>query len=178
MLQRIPLLAFLLACCSPLLSLSAQPQKQAAFPPVTSYSLDKQKVALPGELEGETNLLLVSFKEEQQSDIDSWLPAAQALQHTNFQFRYYQLPVAERENFIFRWWESSSMRSDQSDPETWHWIIPLWVDRKKFFEDLTIPNDKEVVVLLIDRQGRIQWRSTGPMTPDKRAALMTAAGAH
>ncbi len=161
-----------------MLSLSAQPQKQAAFPPVTSYSLDKQKVALPGELEGETNLLLVSFKEEQQSDIDSWLPAAQALQHTNFQFRYYQLPVAERENFIFRWWESSSMRSDQSDPETWHWIIPLWVDRKKFFEDLTIPNDKEVVVLLIDRQGRIQWRSTGPMTPDKRAALMTAAGAH
>jgi hypothetical protein len=172
------LLAFFLACSSPLPCLAAQPQKQAAFPAVTSYSLDKQKVALPGELEGQLDLLLISFKEEQQSDIDSWLPAAQALQHTNFQLRYYQLPVAERENFLFRWWETSSMRSDQSDPEMLHWIIPLWVDRKKFFDDLTIPNDKQIVVLLIDRQGRIQWRSSGPMTPDKRTALMSAAGQH
>jgi len=172
------LLAFFLACSSPLPCLAAQPQKQAVFPAVTSYSLDKQKVALPGELEGQLDLLLISFKEEQQSDIDSWLPAAQALQHTNFQLRYYELPVAERENFLFRWWETSSMRSDQSDPEMLHWIIPLWVDRKKFFDDLTIPNDKQIVVLLIDRQGRIQWRSSGPMTPDKRTALMNAAGQH
>lgn len=176
--QRIPLLAFFLACSLLLPSYAAQLQKQAVFPPVTSYSLDKQKVSLPGQLEGQLNLLLISFKEEQQSDIDSWLPAAQALQHTNFQFHYYELPVAERENAIFRWWETSSMRSDQSDPEMLHWIIPLWVDRKKFFDDLTIPNDKEIVVLLIDRQGRIQWRSSGPMTPDKRTALLTAAGAH
>jgi hypothetical protein len=106
------------------------------------------------------------------------LPAAQALQHTNFQFRYYEIPVAERENAIFRWWETSSMRSDQTDPATWHWTIPLWVDRHKFMADLSIPSDKQVVALLIDRQGRILWRSSGQMTPDKRASLMTAAGSH
>ena len=157
---------------------AAQQQKAAAFPSVTGYSLDKQKVSLPGDLEGQTDLLLISFKEEQQADIDSWLPAAQALQHSNFQFRYYQLPVAERENFVFRWWESSSMRSDQTDPETWHWIVPLWVDRKKFFDDLQIPNEKQVVILLIDRQGHILWRASGAMSADKRASLMNAAGAH
>jgi len=70
------------------------------------------------------------------------------------------------------------MRSDRSDPETWHWIIPLWLDRRKFLADLDIPNDKQVVALLIDRQGHILWRSVGPMSPDKRASLMTAAGAH
>ena len=172
------MLICLVACCAlPFLG-AAQQSKQAAFPPVTSYSLDKQKVALPGELEGQTDLLLISFKPEQNNDINSWLPAAQALQHSNFQFRYYQLPVAERENFIFRWWESSSMRSDQTDPETWHWIIPLWVDRRKFLDDLEIPNEKQVVALLIDRQGHILWRSAGPMSPDKRASLMSAAGAH
>ena len=63
----------------------------------------------------------------------------------------YEIPVAERENFIFRWWETSSMRSDQTDPATWHWTIPLWVDRHKFMADLTIPNDKQVVALLIDQ---------------------------
>jgi hypothetical protein len=175
--QRKPLLIFLLVCLMlPSLAI-AQQQKQAVFPPVTSYSLDKQKISLPGELEGQTDLLLISFKPEQQHDIDSWLPAAQAVQHSNFQFHYYELPVAERENFIFRWWESSSMRSDQTDPETWHWIIPLWVDRKQFLEDLAIPNDKQVVALLVDRQGHILWRSAGPLTPDKRASLMAAGGA-
>ena len=168
----------MLVCCALAPFAAAQQSKPAVFPPVTSYSLDKQKVSLPGELEGQTNLLLISFKPEQEQDIDSWLPAAEALQHSSFQFRYYQLPIAEKENFVFRWWESSSMRSDQTDPETWHWIIPIWLDRKKFLEDLQIPNEKEVVALLVDRQGHVLWRASGPMTPESRASLMTAASQH
>jgi len=161
-----------------LLSTATAQQKPAVFPPVTGYNLDKQKVSFPAGMEGATDLLLLSFRTEQHQDIDSWMPAAQALQHTNFQFRYYQLPIAEKENFVFRWWETSSMRSDATDPETWHWIVPLWVDRKKFFADLQIPNEKQIVVLLVDRQGHILWRSSGPMTPDKRSSLMAAATAH
>jgi hypothetical protein len=175
--HRFPFLLSIIACALiPLVS--AQPSKQATFPSITSFSLDKDKIALPGQLEGQINLLLLSFRPEQQNDIDSWMSAAQAVQHLNFQFRYYQIPVAERENAVFRWWESSSMRSDQSDPEMWHWIVPIWVDRKKFFQDLAIQNDKQIVALLVDRQGKILWRSDGPMSPDKRTALMNAAGVH
>ncbi|HTW48661.1 MAG TPA: hypothetical protein VMD92_11980 [Acidobacteriaceae bacterium] len=163
-------------CALPLLA--SQGAKPAEFPSITSYSLDKQKVALPGGMEGQTDLLILSFALEQKKDVDSWLPAAQALQHSNFQFRYYQLPIFTRENFVFRWWETSSMRSDETDPVTWHWIVPLFVDREKFRRDLDIPNDKQVVVLLADRQGRILWRASGPMTDDKRASLMQAAGQH
>jgi hypothetical protein len=164
--------------CSLLAPLGAQQPKPATFPSITSFSLDKNKITLPTELQGQIDLLLLSFKEEQQNDINSWMPAAQAIQHLNFQFRYYQLPVAEKENFIFRWWETSSMRSDQTDPEALHWIVPVWVDRRKFFDDLAIPNDKQVVVLLVDRQGKVLWRSSGPMTADKRTALTNAAGLH
>ena len=175
--QQTPWLApLLLGCALPLVA--AQPQKPAVFPSVTSYNLDKEKVSLPGGLEGQTDLLLLSFEPEQAKDIQSWLPAAQALQHMNFKFRYYQLPISGQENFIFRWWETSSMRSDETDPITWHWIVPLFVDRKPFLEDLQIPDEKHVVVLLVDRQGHILWRASGPMTPDKRAALMNAAAGH
>ncbi len=155
---------------------AAQPAKKAVFPNVTSYSLDKQKVTLPKGLAGETDLLLISFAPEQQKDIDSWLPAAQALQHSSFRFRYYQLPVSGRQNFVFRWWETSSMRSDETDPETWHWIVPLFVDRHKFLVALQIPDQKHVVALLVDRQGQVLWRESGPMTPEKRVSLMAVAG--
>jgi hypothetical protein len=170
--------ALALALAGALPSAASQAGQPAVFPSVSGWSLDKQKVTLPGGLEGQTDLLILSFAVEQKKDVDSWLPAAQALQHSNFQFRYYQLPIAERENFIFRWWEVSSMRSDETDPVTWHWIVPLFVDRQKFLRDLDIPNDKQIVVLLVDREGRVQWRSSGPITDDKRAALMAAAGPH
>jgi len=155
---------------------ASQAPKPAEFPSVTSWSLDKQKVILPSGLEGQTDFLILSFALEQKKDVDSWMPTAQALQHSNFQFRYYQLPVAERENFVFRWWETSSMRSDETDPVAWHWIVPLFVDRQKFLKDLDIPNEKQIVVLLVDRQGHILWRASGAMTEDKRAALMASAG--
>ena len=156
----------------------AQAQKTAQFPSVTSWSLDKQKVTLPSGMEGQTDLLILSFDPNQHKDVDSWLPVAQAIQHTNFQFRYYQLPVSVRENFVFRWWETSSMRSDQTDPVTWHWIVPLFVDRPKFLQDLDISNVKQVVTLLVDRQGHVLWRASGTFSEDKRASLMAAAGAH
>jgi hypothetical protein len=148
------------------------------FPEVTAYSLDKQKVTLPQDMEGQTNLLLLSFEPEQRKDVEEWLPAAQALQHTNFQFRYYQVPISSKENILFRWWETASLRSDETDPETWHWIVPLFVDRREFLDSLQIPDEKQVVALLVDRQGHVSWRAAGPMTQEKRASLMAVAGLH
>src|ERR1700756_3943433 len=97
------LLVLCLAC-------SAQARDQAkpvVFPSVASYALDKNKITLPGDLPGQINLLLISFQPEQQKEIDTWMPLAQALQHTHFNFRWYRVPVSEHENAIFRWWENS-----------------------------------------------------------------------
>jgi hypothetical protein len=154
---------------------SSDSPSTAVFPATLSYSLDKAKVNLPAGLEGKTNLLLISFDPEQQKDIESWFPVAQALQHTDFNFRWYRLPVSGRENFIFRWWENSSMRSDEEDPETWHWIVPLYVNKDEFRRALQIPNEHSIVALLTDRQGRVLWRSSGPLNAQKRAALLAAA---
>lgn len=127
---------------------------------------------------GQTDLLIISFAPEQKNEVDSWLPAAQALQHSNFQFRYYELPISGKENFVFRWWETSSMRNDETDPVMWHWIVPLFVDREKFRKDLEIPNEKQIVVLLVDREGHVLWRASGSMDQGKRSSLLAAAGPH
>jgi hypothetical protein len=152
-------------------------RKPAVFPAITSYSLDKAKVNLPGDLVGQANLLLVSFEPEQQKDIDTWMPFAQALQHTNFSFRWYRLPVSGRENFVFRWWSNSSMRSDETDPETWPWIVPIFVDKDDFRRTLQIPNEHEIVVLLIDKQGHVLWRAAGPLTSANRTSLTSSVAA-
>lgn len=151
--------------------------KPAVFPPIFTYSLDKTKLNLPADFAGRINLLLISFQPEQQTQIDTWMPVAQAFQHTNFNFRWYRLPTAARENFIFRWWDNSSMRSDETDPETWPWVVPLYVDKDQFRRSLQIPSDRQIAVLLVNKQGQVLWRTQGPLTPDKHAALAAAVAA-
>lgn len=151
--------------------------RPATFPRVTSYNLSKAKLNLPGDFAGKINLLLISFRPEQLIQINTWMPTAEGLQHTNFNVRWYQLPVSDRENFVFRWWDNSSMRSDDTDPEAWPWIVPLYVDKNHFRRALQIPSERQIAVLLVDKQGKVLWRSEGPITPEKRASLLAAVAA-
>ena len=179
--QRIRLF-FLLALCFACLPFSrASQQKDASqaalFPSLTTESLDKTKINLPADFEGQINLLLISFEPEQTKEIESWMPVAQALQHMNFQFRYYKMPVSNQENMIFRWWDSSSLRSVEVDPETWHWIIPLYINKQQFRQSLNIPNEKQTVAALVDKGGQVLWKAFGPLTEEKKAALTAAVAA-
>lgn len=179
--HRIRLLSLLALCFSflPVARASHQSDapRAAMFPALTTYSLDKAKVNLPSDFEGKVNLLLISFQPEQSNDIETWMPTAQALQHMNFQFRYYRMPVSSEENFIFRWWDTSSLRSVETDPLTWHWIIPLYTNKDTFRRALNIQNEKEIVLVLVDRTGQVLWRTSGRMTGDKKSSLANAVAA-
>jgi hypothetical protein len=148
----------------------------AGFPVVTADALDKQRVTLPAGLEGEVNLLVLSFAPDERNQVETWTAEAQALQHTNVKFRAYRMPVEERENALFRWWANASLRSDETDPQLWHWVVPLYVEKKQFLAQLGIADEKSVVVLLVEKSGRILWRATGASTPGARAGLAAAAG--
>jgi hypothetical protein len=151
--------------------------KPAVFPTLTTYNLAKARLDLPSDFAAQLNLLLISFQPEQQTQIDTWMPLAQALQHTNFNFRWYRMPVSSPEFFVFRWWDNSSMRSDETDPETYPWIVPLYVDKGSFRSDLQIPTSHTISVLLVNKQGRVLWRAEGKLTPEMRASLIAAVAA-
>ncbi len=181
MLNRFRLL-FLTALCFLFLPVSHALQQGDApglgmFPALATYSLDKAKINLPAGFEGKVNLLLVSFEPEQTNEVATWMSVAQAIQHMNFQFRYYKMPVSNQENMIYRWWDSSSLRSVETDPETWHWIIPLYTNKDKFRSALNIPNEKEIVLLLVDKTGQVLWRTSGKITDEKKSSLTNAVAA-
>ncbi len=148
-----------------------EPAPSATFPVVVSYDLDKVKVTLPGDLKGDVNLLLLPFEREQQADADSWLPVAKEIETAHPGFRHYMLPVFARENFLYRWWINSSMRSDATDDQQRQFTIPLYLNRQTFLRQLKIATDTQVTVLLVKKDGEVIWRATGTMTPEKRASL-------
>jgi len=173
-----------IALCSALLAGSAQAvqtgesQKTPIFPKIVSYDLDKNKITLPSQFAGQVNLVFISFEREQQKDVDTWVSLAQSLQHVNAGFRYYFLPTFPPENPLYRWWISSSMRNDESDPETFRWIVPLFVNQAEFRKSLQIDNQHRVVTLLVDQSGRVLWRGEGPLTPELKTSLTTALATH
>ena len=153
------------------LPLPAQPASSAHFPTVTAYSLSKAKVALPAQLTGTRNLLVLSFDNGDTPDVDHWTSAAQSLTHRDAGLSYYVLPISAQKNPLYRWWDNSAMRNDFSNQQMWPRVVPLYVNENRFRRQLQIPNGAQTVVLLTDRAGNVLWRAAGAPDPQKLATL-------
>jgi hypothetical protein len=47
----------------------------------------------------------------------------------------------------------------------------LYVDKGRFLPALQVSSEKEVVLLLTDKAGHVLWRTAGPVSDSKKAAL-------
>jgi hypothetical protein len=52
--------------------------------------------------------------------------------------------------------------------------ITLFTNTKKFREDLNLPTDETIYVMLVDSTGMVRWQTSGSMSP-MSAALMNSA---
>lgn len=171
----------------PVLILLATPTITAAaanttFPRVTGSSLEKRKLELPRDFEGEVNLVIVAFAREQQHDADTWIAEAKRLEKSDPTFHYYELPITSRSNPLFRWWLDSAMRRLIDDPGARQRTITLYLDKKSFKNDLHISDERKIHVFLVKKDGTVFWQSEGPASGTKlefmRIALKTSQPGH
>ena len=153
---------------------TAQATLNLSFPVIASYNLEKTKVTLPADFQGQVNLVFLTFESEQQKDADSWAPVVKNVEASRPGIHHYLLPVYGKENFLYRWWINSSLRSSLPENEQRQTTIPLYLNRLNFMKSLKIDSDKEITVLLIDKQGRVLWREMGELNDAKRSSLEAA----
>lgn len=150
-------------------------QQADVLPVIPAEALDKSSLTLPSGLEGKQNLLLLSWARDQASQVESWTAVAQALQHTDFDFRVYRMLVSAPENALFRWWDNASLRAGETDPELLHWDVPLYTDETTLRRSLGLGTREEsIVAVLVDRTGKVLWKALGPSTAASRASLLAA----
>jgi hypothetical protein len=150
------------------------------LPKVSFDNLSKDRVTLPADFHGDRNLLLLYFDLTQQGEIDDWNAIIDRWRAGDASLTSYTLLVSSQKNFLSRWWQNASMRS-ASDPSHWPTTLPVYVDKRAFERKLGIASEKQVWLLLADRQGRVLSRVGGPSTDASRNAMRTAlnaAGAH
>ena len=141
------------------------------FPQVDGSSLSGTSHRLPGTLAGDSNLLLIAFRQWQQADVDTWVPVAEALAEERPEFRAYELPVISQMYRPVSGFIDGGMRGGIPDPQVREATITMYINRKQFLEDLRIPSVSAIVPMLVTPTGEILWRTTGRRTADTEASL-------
>jgi hypothetical protein len=167
--RLLQILAFTLLVipCSLAVPQNSKTSPVAALPTVTAYALDRAKVTLPADFAAPLNLLILSFQRDQQAMVDGWvrgLPQSGPVQT-------WVLPISQRENGLYRWWLNASLRGTLSPSQPRRYTVPLYVNKVQFLRSLQVSSEQEVVLLLTDKAGHVVWRTAGPVTDSKRAAL-------
>jgi hypothetical protein len=141
------------------------------FPVVKTSNLDGKDFTLPRDFEGGLNLIFIAFQRRQQEDVDTWLPLARQLEATDSSLRSYELPTIRRGNPLMRWMINRGMASGIDDPRARASTLTLYLDKSAFRRSLAIVSEEEITVLLVERDGEIDWRSTGTWSAEKEKSL-------
>jgi len=142
------------------------------FPAVTGSNLQRRKLDLPQDFQGELNLVLIAFQQWQQTQVDTWIPFARQLEEVHSGLRYYELPTIQRLNVLARTFVNEGMRAGIPDPVSRERTITLYLDKGEFRKALQLPHEDDIYVLILDRQGNVLWRAEGAFTQDKGDSLM------
>jgi hypothetical protein len=146
------------------------------FPAVTGSNLQRKKLILPQDFQGELNLVLIAFQQWQQARVDTWILFAKQLEETHPTMRYYELPTIQRLYGLARTFINEGMRAGIPDPVARERTITLYLDKRAFQEALQLPGEDDIHVLLLDRQGRVLWRAEGAFTQENGESLAAAVG--
>src|ERR1700687_4217619 len=135
------------------------------FPAVRASNLNGRSFDLPGDFEGERNLVILAFQREQQALVDSWSPAIANLLARHADLCFYELPTISRGNPLFRAWLDGAMRGGIPDLQARDHTITLYLDKAAFRKALDLPHEETIYILVL---------ATGPDLNAKWARLWHA----
>lgn len=146
------------------------------FPTIEGRNLEQRELVLPGDFAGERNIVLVAFRQRQQREVNSWLPALGVMRREAGNVEVYEIPTLHRGWTPLRGWIDGGMRSGIPDRSTREATITVYINKTPFKAALGITSESRIHVLLLDRDGRVVHREIGSATPAGVQRLRTALG--
>ena len=147
----------------------------ARFPAVTGEALDGTPFVSPRDLAAGRTVALVGFALEHRAELDTWVPYLDALVRSRPDVRA-RLFLGIGVPKIVRGAVVAAMRAAVTAPELRASTIPLFVDVDAFARELGIGDRAHLTILLVEPNGRITWRGSGPYSEATAASLTTALG--
>ena len=146
------------------------------FPTIEGRNLERRPLELPADFAGERNVVLVAFKQRQQREVNSWLPALGSMRKEAGNVEVYEIPTLNRGWIPLRGWIDGGMRSGIPDRSTREATITVYINKTPFKSALGITSESRIHLLLLDAEGRVVHRELGSATPASIQRLRTALG--
>ena len=88
------------------------------------------------------------------------------------------MPVIYEAGPLFRWWLNNGMRIGVVEEEARRRTITVYTDRTAFSQAIDLASLEQIHTVLLDAEGRILWRRSGPATEEAKRALISAIQGH
>ncbi|TDQ66575.1 hypothetical protein ATL17_0577 [Maritalea mobilis] len=151
-------------------SVSASAQQ---FPNIDTKDLNGRSLSLPADFNAERSLLLIAFEQEQQLQINTWLPFAEQLENAG-QAKFYELPVLPSALRLMGGMIENGMRSGIPSQATRAKTLTLYTNVTRFRKNLGLGGKNEIYAVVIDRQGRILAVQSGAYSSAKAKQIRAA----
>jgi hypothetical protein len=146
------------------------------FPEVEGRSLHDDVLTLPGDLEGELNLLAVAFDRNHQREVDTWIPLFRDLEERVSGLAGYEIPTISGGWKPLRWFIDGGMKTAIPDPLTRRRTVTVYGDVDRVTEGLGLSDRDRIAVVLIDRRGEVLWMAQGALVGAPPQDLLDALG--
>lgn len=144
------------------------------FPTVRGVSLAGAELTLPGDLEGETNLLAVAFDRNHQKEVDTWIPLFRELEKRTPGLAGYEIPTISGGWKPLRWFIDGGMKAAIPDPLTRRRTVTVYGAVGRVTDGLGLPDRDRIAVVLVDRLGKVFWMARGPLEGEAPPELFEA----
>ena len=134
------------------------------FPALAARNLDGDGVELPAGFIGEQNLVLVAFRREQQTAVDTWIAWYTGIAAEHPELRAYEVPVIATKWSPGRSMIDGGMARAVGTAEARQRTLTVYGDVRRVTDGLGIGHTSQITALLVDREGRVVWRTTGAWT--------------
>lgn len=132
------------------------------FPTITADDLNGDSKTLPAELPGETTIVFIAYKQNQQPAVNTWVYGLGLDPSQGAEF--VEVPVVGRAARMMRSVVDNGMRSGIVDRDMRARTITLYESPSLVNDPLGFSGRNEIRVLLVRRNGEVLWSTSGPAT--------------
>ena len=142
------------------------------FPRITAENLNRVEMTLPDDLAGSPALILIAYKQKQQTNVNTWLDRMDEIESAIPGVQIIETPTISSGKWGWMaGFIDGGMRSGIPDPEARARTITLYTDVSLFNQALNIESTDTIYAVLLDEEGEVLDMAEGDYTPAKLDAL-------
>ncbi len=116
---------------------------------------------LPVAFEGRLNAVIVAFRRDHQSLVDSWVPWLEAYSAATDEFRFYEIPTIGRMWAPFRNFIDGGMAASIKVPQILQRTLTVYGDVSRLTTPLGIDDRSTIALFIVDDAGKVLWSGAG-----------------